>query len=221
LAPWTHIHQARSWSQATIWGLEWGGKRLAIKDFADNRNWLMRLFLSGWTIRKEARIYRRLHDGMGDSRGIPAFHGEIEGPALVMEWLPVQRLPKRGDHDLTPAFFDDLDNLLAGMHAAGVAHGDIRHKNIVLGEDGRPRLIDFTTAVSCPPGALWPRRAIFGHLAEVDRLTALRIRLAFFPDTELTAEQRHLLENEPVLHRLGRLLRQRVYRPFKKKVLRR
>lgn len=219
--PWTRIHQGRSWSQATIWGLEWEGCRLAVKDFADNRHWLTRLGLARWTIHREARVYRWLHARMRDPRGIPQFHGVIEGPAITLEWLPERRLPKAKDHDLSPAFFDDLDRLLADMHAAGVAHGDLRRKNISIGEDGRPRLIDFTTAMICPPGARWPRTPVFRHLVQVDRLTALRIRLSFFPDTALTTEQRELLENEPSLHRLGRFCRQRLYRPFKKKVLRR
>lgn len=213
--PWERLHQARSWTQATIWGLVWDGEHLVIKDFAD-RPWPLRATLGRWTIRREARAYERL----AGLEGIPRFHGVIDGPALVLEWFPVARMP-RGQSGLGPEFFDALDALLAGMHRRGVAHGDLRRKNIAIGGDGMPRLLDFTTAVLRPRWAWDPRRVLFHHLVRVDRLKALRMRLEFQPDAPLSEEQRALLASEPRLLRLGRWLRQRVYRPFKKQVLRR
>ena len=44
-------------------------------------------------------------------------------------------------------FFDLLDALVARVHARGVCHNDLhKEQNIVVGEDGRPALIDFQLA---------------------------------------------------------------------------
>jgi hypothetical protein len=219
--PWKRIHRARSLTQATIWSLEWNGQRIAVKDFGKSRSWLARRVIGPWTIRKEARIHRLLERDGETFAGAPRMFGVIEGPALLMERMPVKRLPKMKTGTVPAEFFDALDRLLAEMHARGVAHGDLRRKNIVLDEHGAPRLIDFTTAVACPPRSLWPRTALFRMMTKVDRIAALKMRLSFFPETPLTDEQRALLENRPFPLRVGQFYRQRLYRPFKKKVLRR
>jgi serine/threonine protein kinase len=214
--PWERVHRARSWTQATIHGVQWQGRRLAIKDFAE-KGWLTRHIVGRLSLRREARAYERLR-GLA---GVPEVLGLIEGPALVMEWLPIMRLPRAEEGVLTPEFFDALDRLLDAIHARGVAHGDLRRKNIALGDDGLPRLIDFTTA-ACEPRGLGPfRRWLFRLQCRVDRITALRIRISFFPDVPLTPEQQALLASEPWLLKAGRWCRQRIYRPFKKRVLRR
>jgi serine/threonine protein kinase len=214
--PWNRIHRARSWAQATIWGLEWEGRPLIVKDFAD-RGWLRRATVGRWTIRKEARVYAALQGELG----VPEVFGAIEGPALVMERLPRTRLPHRAESDLTPAFFDALDAALDAIHSRGVTHCDIRRKNIAIGEDGLPRLIDFTTAHVCRPGAGGISGAIHRHHTLVDRITALRIRRSFFPNDTLTEAQRDLLAREPWTLKVGRWMRHNLYRPFKKRVLRR
>ena len=38
---------------------------------------------------------------------------------------------------------EDLEDVVAKFHAAGFVHGDLRDANIIVGEDGRVRLIDF------------------------------------------------------------------------------
>ncbi|NUP90054.1 MAG: hypothetical protein HUU25_09560 [Candidatus Sumerlaeia bacterium] len=214
--PWQRVHTARSWTQATIHGVEWQGQRLVIKDFA-GKGWLTRQTVGRLSLWREARAYARLR-GVA---GVPEVWGRIDGPALVMEWLPLKRLPRAEERALAPAFFDALDALLAEIHARGVAHGDVRRKNIAVGEDGLPRLIDFTTAV-CRPGGFAPLRGwLFRLQCRVDAITAVRIRASFFPETPLSGEHESLLAAEPWLLKAGRWCRQRLYRPFKKRVLRR
>lgn len=215
-APWESLHPSQAWTQASIHALEWEGQPLVIKDFGD-RGWLARHTIGRWTIRKEARVYKML-EGI---EGIPKVHGVIEGPALVMERLPVKHLPKERRGSLTTTFFDELDRLLAEMHSRGVGHGDMRRKNILIGEDGHPHLIDFTTACRCPNGTWWPKSAIFRQIVVSDRIKVLRIRQEYLPGMVLSAEQRQLLRQETWIHRFLRRMRHDVYRPFKKKVLRR
>jgi hypothetical protein len=45
-----------------------------------------------------------------------------------------------------------LADTLAALHAAGLAHGDVKPGNVIMGPDARPRLIDLGLAAT-PPGA--------------------------------------------------------------------
>jgi len=95
-------------------------------------------------IRREEEIYSRLH-GIA---GIPQCLGLLEEKHLVLERVPGnsyrQRQHEIDDHEL---FFVRLLKTLKEMHAAGVAHGDLKRKdNLLVGPDERPYIIDFGLA---------------------------------------------------------------------------
>lgn len=54
-----------------------------------------------------------------------------------------------------------LADILAALHAAGIAHGDFRGQNLIVGNDGGTYLIDFGRAVrrSSSPKLFYQRRA--------------------------------------------------------------
>src|SRR5690606_244877 len=138
---------------------------------------------------------------------------------FVMEWLDARPLPRTKMRDILGLeFFDHLTALVEEMHKRGVAHGDLRRRNILRGLDGLPKLIDFATAVhssDTPDGG-----RVFRAVCEVDHITLLKIRARYFPDS-LSEEDRHKLEDVPWHLRLGRYLRQNVYAPLTKKGRRR
>ena len=109
----------------------------------------LRRKLSQSAIRREARIYHRLRN----VPGIPRCFGWLEGGGyLVLERIPgdtlhdfEDRMEELGNRE---AFFSRLLATLRGMHAAGVAHGDLkRKKNILVGPGQQPFVIDFGIAV--------------------------------------------------------------------------
>jgi hypothetical protein len=101
-------------------------------------------------------------DGCGpvliDSR--PAPH------AVAHEFVPGRPL---GRSDSLPAeFVPELERLLEVLHARGAAYVDLhKRENILVGDDGRPRLIDFQISVWLP--RVWPLTLLLHIFQECDR----------------------------------------------------
>jgi predicted Ser/Thr protein kinase len=95
-------------------------------------------------LERERDVYARL----GGVPGVPRCHGLLDGRFLVLEYIEGpsfrEHQSKLGDR---ARFFDELLETLRAMHAAGVAHGDLKRKdNIVVGPGERPYLVDFGIA---------------------------------------------------------------------------
>ena len=95
-------------------------------------------------VRREHRVYSRL----AGIPGVPRVRGLLDGTHLVLEHVPG---PSLRDHDANlrdrERFFAHLLGTIDAMHAAGVAHGDLKRKdNIIVGPDERPYIIDFGIA---------------------------------------------------------------------------
>ena len=95
-------------------------------------------------IRHEEKIYHRL----SEVPGVPRCMGLVDGKYLVLEHIPGSSLRKL-EHELEDRelFFKKLLNTIQGMHAAGVAHGDLKRKdNILVGPNQNPFVVDFGVA---------------------------------------------------------------------------
>lgn len=70
-------------------------------------------------------------------------------------------------------FFDDLTALIEQMHRRGVVYVDLhKRENILVGEDGRPHLIDFQICYLHPRwwlGRTWPMTRLFAMLKRSDQ----------------------------------------------------
>ncbi len=96
------------------------------------------------SIRREHEIYERLKS----VRGVPRCLGLLDDKHLVLEHIPGNSYRQR-QHELKnrELFFVRLFETLRDMHAAGVAHGDLKRKdNLLVGPDERPFIIDFGLA---------------------------------------------------------------------------
>ncbi|GAB4311975.1 MAG: hypothetical protein Kow0059_02210 [Candidatus Sumerlaeia bacterium] len=205
------IHRGRSLAQGDIWLVPWPTGPLAVKDIGSRPLWWRRL-AGRRALAHEARILKRLQ-GMA---GVPRYFGMIDRDALAMEWMEGGRLPHRRHNDLTVEFFTRLKAIVREMHQRGVAHGDLRRKNILAGPDGRPCILDYTTSACVHTGLIRPlKRLIFRHMVLVDWFNILKIQSGYRPES-LTPDEKRLLERPPLLLRLGRWIRQNIYRPFKR-----
>lgn len=101
-------------------------------------------------LRRERDIYDRVQN----VPGIPRCMGLLDSKHLVLEHIPGDSYRKR-QHELKDRerFFERLQKTIEDMHAAGVAHGDLKRKdNLLVGPDERPFLIDFGLAYATGSG---------------------------------------------------------------------
>lgn len=115
-------------------------------------------------LRREAAVYARL----AGIPGIPRSFGLIDDRWLVLEYVagPSLREHERQIADRERLFTRLLETVRA-MHAAGVAHRDLKRKdNIIVGAGERPYLIDFGIALQ--RGESWLARRRFAHSCQSD-----------------------------------------------------
>lgn len=108
-----------------------------------------------YLLRREYAVYSRL----GGIAGIPRAYGLVGGEALALEYIAGPSL-READAKLADRerFFARLLATVLAMHAAGVAHGDLKRKhNVIVGAGEQPYLIDF--GIACM------RDGVFGHFA--------------------------------------------------------
>jgi serine/threonine protein kinase len=124
--------------------------------------------LLGWLwrylLRREHSVYARL----AGVPGVPQTYGLIDGEYLALEYV---HGPSLREHELKladrTAFFADLLATLRAMHAAGIAHADLKRKdNIIVASGERPYLIDF--GIAARRGSSWLGRAWFEHQRQGD-----------------------------------------------------
>lgn len=154
-------------------------RRLAVvKDFAPRPGWV-RWTLGRWLSRREARIYALLDD----HPAVPRLLGRIDALAFALEYRPGLPVSRSHAERFTADFAAELEQAVRGLHARGVVHLDLRHRsNVLAGDDGRPVLIDFGSALHLPPGG-WLGRWLLPPLAWFDRraLAKWRRRFASYP----------------------------------------
>ena len=196
------LHAGRNWTKADIFLWEdASGLRLAVKDYANRPAWL-RNSLGRLLIRHECAAYRRLA-GM---EGIPAFAGRVDAHAFAVAFVDGKDLSRIRRGDVSASFFSRLMDLLNRLHGAGVAHGDLHHRDVLVDSRGSPFLVDFSTAVLMEPVAGKVRRALFRAACGSDRRAGLKLKRRHDPRA-LTAEENQELDQVPAWYRIGKGLR--------------
>ncbi|MBK8012784.1 MAG: diguanylate cyclase [Deltaproteobacteria bacterium] len=95
--------------------------------------------------REASALARTRHPNLCEIRTV----GEVDGrPYIVMEYIKGQTLASRIEErpmaELeTQRLAFKLAGALACVHQAGLVHGDLKPQNILLNEDGEPKIIDF------------------------------------------------------------------------------
>ena len=114
-------------------------------------------------------VHQWLHEARAVSRLkhpciVPVFEADVaaDQPYLVFEWVDGGTLADatraRGSwapRDAVAVMLDVLD-ALAAAHAQGVVHRDLKPSNVLLGADGRARVMDFGIAARVNPSQAGP-----------------------------------------------------------------
>ena len=196
------IHGAHSVTQADIWLVEAEGRACVLRDYSSPRSFLARA-LCRWAVRREIRAHRLL-DGI---EGIPKLVRVLDADRYLMDYIEGKPLSELFQNPPGEGFFASLTRLVAEMHERGVAHGDLRNKNILVGPGEQPSLVDFSTAWWRDP---WWRRPLFRLFRLIDRRRLAKTIIKLAPGT-LSEKEHASLERLPVFFRLGRLYRKRIY----------
>jgi predicted Ser/Thr protein kinase len=185
--------------KATIDLVDSGQAPIVVKDLA-RRPWPVRSLLGPWQLDREERAYRRL----AGTPGIPRLIGRPDRQSLAIEYIPGRSLDTMRRGDLDTIFFDQLEDLLLEMHRRGIAHGDLHHRDILQGSDGKPYVVDFATSMSAGPKVDPLLRLLFEQMCQADRhaVAKLRRRLTIGPAPEVPPA--------PLLYRLGGRLKKAI-----------
>ena len=201
------IHGAHSTSQADIWLVEWQGKQCVLRDYSKPRPWFLRL-LCRWALHREVRVHCLLQG----VTGIPEMFEVLDRDRYLIQYIEGKPLSNWREESPGVETIRQLEAIVGEMHKRRVAHGDIRNKNILITPEGRPYLIDFSTAWW---GTTWWRRPLYGFYRLLDRQRLARSKMKFAP-TDMSEEEKRLAERPPFYLRLGRFYRHGLYRILRK-----
>jgi serine/threonine protein kinase len=129
-----------------------------LKDFSHSP-FLIRHTLGRFLIRREFATLRRLQ-GLA---GVPVDPVRLHAFAISYRFVPGETLAtlleSRASVDQT--FFPALEKLVAGLHARGFVHLDLRNgRNMLRTSEGQPRLLDFQAGLWLPALLRRPLEAV-------------------------------------------------------------
>lgn len=146
--------------------------------------------------RREMRFYRRLQD----LPNVPRLVGVVGDTGFVHDYVPGH--PLAAGREVPSGFFDQCRELLDELHRRGIAYVDTnKPENILLGDDGRPHLIDFQIS--------WDSKFMLKRMQREDLYHILKHKKKLRRD-ELTPEELQRLTHKSFLIRLHRI----VFKPY-------
>jgi len=187
-----------------IWIVEEGGKKAVVKDFS-RQGWLYRNIVGRMLIWRERKAYEMLKG----IQGVPCLYRTVPGKALIIEAIDGQDLrdfegelismAEGGAESsameekrklLSPVFFADIKKLVDEIHGRGVAHCDLkRTPNIMIGEDGRPYIVDWAAFMAKSEARIFPLNILYRRFLQDDYISITKLKVNNRPD--LATEEEH------------------------------
>lgn len=199
--PPIRFRAGRNITKADIFLWEVDGVRLVVKDYSPRPFWV-RNTVGRAMVRREVSAYRQL----GDLSGIPRFAGQVDALAFAVEFVEGRDLSHFRSGEIPVEFFRKLLLLLDSVHRAGVAQGDIHHRDVLVGPDNQPFLVDFSTAAFREGSAGSWRQRLFNTACGSDHRAVLKLKHRHAPHS-LTEAEHYELAHPPTWYRLGKRIR--------------
>ena len=139
---------------------------------------------------RETYIYEKLQG----IQGILECFGLIDRYAIMIAYIPGENAKEVKPEALTPLFFKKMRAVIDAVHKRGIVLCDLRNiKNTIVGKDGEPYLIDFSTAFLRGGRFSFLRNGIFHLFFQDDLLSIPKIKYRRVPHL-LTEEEGLALE---------------------------
>jgi hypothetical protein len=187
-----HLLNAGRWANADVLRLERAGETWIVKDFR-HCPWLVRATWGRWMVARELHALTRL-DGIV---GIPSGARRIDRFAFTYRFIEGPTLRHADRRRVPVEYFLRLEELVRRMHAAGIAHLDLRNRrNALVTAEGLPAILDFQSAVRIES---WPS-FLRPLLRQVDLSGVYKHWASFHPGT-MGAEREALLARHEAIRR--------------------
>ncbi len=181
--------------------VELDGRRFVVKDYMRSDR-LFRILVSPALVRREFGALRIL----AGVPGVPDPIARIDRYSFAMELIPGVSVRDLDQGVLDSRFHADLRRVIDDIHSRGVAHCDLRCLgNTMLGDDGKPYLVDFTAAVFRGRGLNPFCRWVFRQFVLADRNAILRVKRRRSPEL-LTDEEKAELGAPQPLYRPAKIV---------------
>ncbi len=144
-----------------------------------------------WAGRLLARREIKLYTAAQGVPGVPPLLGAVGETGFMHAFVPGHPLGRR--ESVGDAFFDELFALVRALHARHIAYVDLnKRQNILVGDDGRPYLIDFQISLLLLPAG-WRRwrlaRWLLARFQQADYYHCLKHKRRLRPDQLTAGEQ--------------------------------
>jgi len=192
-------------TRPTLWVVEEDGVRAIVKDYSLNR-FLYRNIIGRFLIWRESKAYRRLR-GL---EGTATFYRVIAGLALVIEEVSGRNMEAlEKDERLPEDFFKELRALADRIHRRGLAHCDLkRAPNILLGNNGKPYVVDWSASISQREFRFFPFNRIYQRFILDDLNAIIKLQLKLVPDS-IDPEEKRRYYHRSKIEKLIRAVRDR------------
>jgi len=198
--PWRRL-PGRNFTKADVLLYRLDELEVAVKDYGP-RGFLVRNTLGRLLLRRETRAYR----AASGLPGLPRFLGRPGPFRLALQRVDAEPLADLHDRRFDDAFFDRLQHRVDGLHARGIALGDLHHRDVLVAADGSIYIVDLAMAWVAGERAGAFRRAIFRRLAVLDRVAVARMR-ARWTGRDVNAAAATVSSSAAVWHARGRRIK--------------
>ena len=181
------VIRGQSNTRPILWAIEENGTRAIVKDYSTN-GFLYRNLIGRFLVWRESRALTRL----GNLEGVPVLYRVIGGLALVIEEISGRNMEDMDrDKKLPAAFFRDLGELVQAVHDCGFAHCDLkRAPNILLGDNGRPHIVDWSASLSEGECRLSPLKYVYRRFLLDDFNAIVKLQLRHAPELVAPEDRR-------------------------------
>jgi hypothetical protein len=184
------------------------GRLAFVKDFSPCGRWFRRL-IGRWLVGREQQALEAA-EGLP---GVPRVVARLGPYALAVEHVGRTAVSLEPS-ELAPDFWEQLEAIVRGLHARGIAHGDLKTlENVLIDGNGRVFLVDFNSAILRDRGLV--QRILYPHIRTDDRRALVKAKLLLEPHL-VTEEERAFYDHRSTAERVFRRLRRPIRRFIKR-----